>query len=312
MTIKEFTKDFFDREKCPLRQRKQIRGFDWARGTMATRKGNLDNWILPRFGHREIESVTYNEIDDYIIELLDAKKLSESSVNGILHTIQIIFQEATRQKIIEYDFTQNVERIRVKKKGKGILTNEEVLQLFLNDDNWKYREHKIINEIACWTGMRIGEVIALGYDSLFEAEGHNFLYVNKSWDPMEGITPTKTRKNRLVPIPPWIVREIKSISWISNFWFTGEEGKPLSRQAVRNNFYNALKKIGIDKEERKRRRISFHSWRHRYISELTGEITQEELRLIVGHATEMMTNHYTQQILDKTKEIINSDFFREE
>ena len=312
MTLNEFAKDFFDRYECPLRKRKQIRGFDWARSTMATRRGNLTRWILPYFGDREITSITYKDIDDYIIDLLDSKRLVDHSVNGILHTIQIIFQEAARRKIIEHDFTQHIERIRITKKGKGILTHDEILRLFLNDDNWKSREHKVLNEIACYTGMRIGEVLALGYNSLFEAEGHTFLYVDKAWDPMEGIVPTKTKKNRLVPIPPWIVREIKSIFWLSDFWFMGKGIDPMSRQIVRKYFYRALENIGIDKEERVRRNISFHSWRHRYISELTGEITQEELQLIVGHSTEMMTVHYTQQILEKTKDIINSDFFREE
>ena len=312
MILNEFTKDFFDRENCPLRKRKQIRGFDWARSTMAGRKNYLKKWILPPFGDREVASISYKEVDDYIIKLIDSKEIADCTVNAILHTIQIIFQEAARQQIIEYDFTQHIERVRITKKGKGILTHDEVLKLFLNDNNWRYRKHKILNEIACYTGMRIGEIIALGYTSLFEAEGHTFLYVDKAWDSEEGIKQTKTRKNRLVPIPLWLVQEIKSISWISTFWFTGKNGQPFTYNAVRKQFYNALYNIGIDEEERKKRNISFHSWRHRYISELTGEITQEELRLIVGHSTEIMTTHYTQQILEKTKTIINSDFFREE
>lgn len=312
MTVAEFTKDFFDREKCPLRKRKQIRGYDWARKTMYTRKGYLKNWILPQFGDRQIDSITYQEIDDYIVGLVDLSSIAHSTANHILHCIQIIFQEAARRKVIKRDVTLYIERMRIKKKGKGILTHDEVLKLFLDDSNWSNRDHKLLNLIACYTGMRLGEVLALGYKSLFEAEGYTFLYVDKSWDYIEGIVPTKTKLNRLVPIPAWIVREIKSKPWMSNFWFTGLNNNPISGDAVSYNYYKALAKIGIDEEERKRRNISFHSWRHRYISELSGEIPQEELQLIVGHATEAMTNHYTQQILEKTKDIINSDFFRQE
>ena len=312
MTVKEFTKDFFHRDNCPLRKRKQLRGFDWTRQTMVAHKNNLKNWILPQFGQKEIKTITYKDIDDYFVQLISTKVLSDNTINHILHTIQIIFQEAYRQKIINCNFTKNVEKNRVVQTQKGILTHDEMLKLFQNDMNWKNKEQKIINEIACFTGMRIGEIIALGYMSIFEAEGHTFLYVNKSWDVVEGIVPTKTKKNRLIPIPEWLVQEIKSISWISNFWFTNKHGKPVSRELVIKHFYHALNEIGITQEERKKRNITFHSWRHRFVSELTGEIPQEELQLIVGHSTERMTMHYTQQIADKTREIINSPFFQKE
>ena len=54
-----------------------------------------------------------------------------------------------------------------------------------------------------------------------------------------------------------------------------------------------MEKIGITSEERIKRRISFHSWRHWLNSLLINEkVPLHKVRAIVGHNTDAMTQNY--------------------
>jgi len=57
--------------------------------------------------------------------------------------------------------------------------------------------------------------------------------------------------------------------------------------------FTALEIIGIDKAERKRRNITFHSWRHFLNSLLiNSKIPIQKIQSITGHMTAQMTSHY--------------------
>jgi integrase len=76
--------------------------------------------------------------------------------------------------------------------------------------------------------------------------------------------------------------------------------KPIGRDAVIKSFFKALETIGIDGEERKRRNLTFHSWRHFFNTYLlTANVTDAKVMAITGHVTEKMKKHYTH--FDTTK-----------
>ena len=75
--------------------------------------------------------------------------------------------------------------------------------------------------------------------------------------------------------------------------------------------YAALGAIGIDEEERKARAIIFHSWRHFLNSVSRGRVPDEKLRIMTGHRTEEMTEHYTHLLEEDYTEIrkVQEDVF---
>jgi integrase len=84
-----------------------------------------------------------------------------------------------------------------------------------------------------------------------------------------------------------------------DFLFYGESRtKPLHSKAFTNSLYAALENIGIDEELRRERNITFHSWRHFINSAIRGKLPDEKLRLLTGHRTFQMTEHYT-HLLDE-------------
>jgi integrase len=61
---------------------------------------------------------------------------------------------------------------------------------------------------------------------------------------------------------------------------------PLSRGPILHTLYKAFGRIGIDKAERERRRLTFHTWRHWFISTMRNYavVPDPVLFHIVGHS----------------------------
>jgi integrase len=60
--------------------------------------------------------------------------------------------------------------------------------------------------------------------------------------------------------------------------------------AIHDSFYRALAAKGIKEEEREKRNITFHSWRHFLNSQLlVNGVNEAKTRKITGHSTAAMT-----------------------
>ncbi len=74
---------------------------------------------------------------------------------------------------------------------------------------------------------------------------------------------------------------------------------------IQRTFSKALHKIGINEEERRKRNITFHSWRH-FFNTLcrVNNISDSKLQRITGHKTDKMTEHYTHYSKNDFKDIL--------
>ena len=125
---------------------------------------------------------------------------------------------------------------------------------------------------------------------------------------------TKTGRERNIFIPVKVVDEIQKLLSIhpfphdpENFLFWGEK-KPQEKPAERKIFIKALfdtmQKIGIDEAERKRRNITFHSWRHFLNSLLiNAKIPIQKVQSITGHLSERMTDLYYHPDIDDMADV---------
>ena len=152
----------------------------------------------------------------------------------------------------------------------------------------------LINYTAYITGMRQGECLALTTASLHDT----YIHVKHSWDRKYGLKSTKSGKERYVPIPPDLSLELKSLAEIrgGRFVFAGSTlFKPVDYKAVQKHFKWALENIGIDEGERRRRRLSFHSFRHGANTRMKiAGIPDAVVRSIIGHSSAQLSEHYTQ------------------
>jgi integrase len=162
--------------------------------------------------------------------------------------------------------------------------------------------HLLINCVAATTGLRLGEILALQPENLSETT----INIIHSWNRLEGLKGTKTGKTRTVPLTPQLRLALTNYIQKHNtdgFIFSSNGGKsPIDHKAVYKHFWQALSNIGITKELRKERNLSFHSYRHTFNTMLLeAGVHPETIRLITGHSANMTARYSHLQLSNMTE-----------
>ena len=101
-------------------------------------------------------------------------------------------------------------------KKKVILSLEQTIKLF--NAEWDNDRVKLACIIACFTGMRQGEILALQICDI----GEDRIYIRHSYSPYEGLKSPKNREEREFRIPPEL-RDMILNQASFNPWGTGSE-----------------------------------------------------------------------------------------
>jgi len=164
--------------------------------------------------------------------------------------------------------------------------------------------------LASVTGMRNGEIRALRFQNL----GPDCLYVDSSWNRVDGTKLPKNNDTRTVEIPfpdlmtalieiaklnPWGVSPTSYV-----FWTEYRQDRPMPEYMFNRGFRKALKAIGFSKEEAET--YTFHGWRHFYTSYMKGKLEKKLLKSQTGHRTDEMLDYYGDHETEEDKEIIRS------
>ena len=191
------------------------------------------------------------------------------------------------------------------KHAKGILTLDEAKRL-LNPATvstvWKDNQvYYAASLLASVTGMRLGEILALKRSDIFPDHVH----VAGSWAIKYGLGKTKTKRVDDIPIPRFVFDTIDSWCAWEGFVFSFQTGaRPVSGNRTLDALYGALEEIGIHKEERERRTITFHSWRAFANTFMRARgISGEKVRQLTRHESEEMTEHYSAFRLEDFKDV---------
>ena len=308
ITLRDFSSDFFKEDICPIQFRKKQRNKGFSRSYLHSLRLTLEKHILPVFGDIYINEIDSKDIDDFVINMYTKQKYSGRWVNYTLLSFRIVLSEAQRNQLIQNNPARDVLYLKEIHKKKGILTTEEA-NLLLDKKHWYNDIFYMFNKTGRYTGMRLGEIQALNNSDIKHENGIDYISVTKSYERINGLKSTKTNRNRIVPIPSWFAKELKEFNPDQKFMFSRNGNAPYKISIICYRFRDALNSIGISEEERKERNITFHSWRHRYVSVLNGTIPFEQLKMIVGHSQKSTTDLYTHQIIGKTKRILSAKFY---
>ena len=304
----EFTKGFFVQETCPIYNRRKEKGRGFSYSHKKRLDGILRNYLLKEFSGKKLTDIHQVDLDRFLCSLISENKISGVSANYIAYTMRLILKEACRKGIVDYNFTDKYDWFKMVHKPKGILTKDEAYKL-MKQENWESYAYLLINRIARYTGMRVSEVLALSHTDVKYHDGLHYILVSKGLDEKQTLTDTKNHRERIVPIPGWFYSELFSYKPHKDFWFI-RDGENINYMKVRLRFKKALEKIGVSDEERRERNLTFHSWRHRYISAMTGFIPDMQLKLIVGHRGTKTTDHYRHYVMSSTPDILSKSYFK--
>ena len=290
--FKEFAVGWWDYEKCAyLKRLKARRAVSRGYGYIASDR--LKNHILPAFGSYRLDKITDVMIDDWLLALKD-RGLSANTANNAFRIFSVMLGEACRRGLIKHNPCKKVSMLKVTPRNIELYNHAEVKALFSNDWSliWRNEIYYLLNKLAACTGLRVGEVLGLRSADVHEGYIHVKMQYGR-W----GYDETKNHKDRIVPLPYSVYLELKPLMDRNGdgYIFSKDGGEsPVNRRLVNDNLYRALDKIGIDAPERKRRNITFHTWRHFFNTTLLlADVNAVKVRACTGHLSEYMTEKYT-------------------
>jgi len=292
VSFAEFARGWWDTKTCKYLEWRQMQN-PLSPSTIDHYKTNLELHIMPYFGKMKIGDITPEFIQNWIMGL-SRKGYNNSSINIQIATLKVMLKEAVRLKLISSNPAEKTKKLAANNKEVKILNAGEVQKLFPHNwrEIWDSGEVYIFNKLAACTGMRLSEIIGLQCEHIHQ----DYIHVCVQYSPKYGMRPLKTKDSRDIPITENIYNELLALMKKNpGFVFSDSDGRhPISRNKVYKETGNAFDRIGIDCDERKKRGIAIHHWRHFLNTALLmANVSTLKVQKVTGHKSLSMTRHYT-------------------
>lgn len=230
------------------------------------------NYFLKVSAKLKTEDITQKQLEDFIIWLVEKKKIGQSYQKAMIATVTKFYKEIFQRNI-------NLRHLYPKRKENKLpkyLTKEEVRTILDATENLK---HKAILTTIYACGLRLSEVLELKISDI--KVGDNILLIRQA----------KGKKDRLVTLSP-VLLELLRMYYKTykprTYLFEGQEGMKYSERSVQQILKNALTKANIISP------ASVHTLRHSYATHLLENGT--DIRIIkdlLGHNHIKTTEIYT-------------------
>jgi integrase len=299
----KFAEGWWDFDTCNYLLRRTSRR-PMSKSTAAQGASTTKNHLLPRFGEMKLDEIKSYDVDLWLSGF-QKRGFSNATGNNALKFLKIMLEEAKLQGFIKSNPCVEIKFLPEEGKDVEILTPEEVRALFPADWSsvWADETHCILNKLAACTGMRIGELLGLRGEYVF-----NGYITVAAQHGRYGYGDTKTHKTRNITIPKVVENDLlrlKDRNGAGYLFSKDGGGNPVSRTTVYKTFFAALDKIGIGDVERRKRKLSVHGWRHFLNTTLLmANVPDSKVMSITGHASKKMKEKYTHFDTTKFTEVI--------
>lgn len=229
--------------------------------TMRTKKYIIDLKILPYFGQKRVNDITAADIRRWQNELIK-KGYSPTYLKTINNQLSAIFNYAVKY----YDLKGNP----CTKAGSIGKSRAEEMSFWTIDEFRQFvdcimdkRQSYMCFMILYWTGMRLGELLALTPADI-DLDKHT-ISITKSYQRLgkkDVVTPPKTPKSkRLITIPEFLVADIKD--YMDSLYEVQEDDRLFSvtKYFLEHEMQRGIKASGV-------KRIRIHDLRHSHASML--------------------------------------------
>ena len=229
--------------------------------TMRTKKYIVELKILPYFGNKRVNDITAADIRQWQNELIKMG-YSPTYLKTINNQLSAIFNYAVRY----YDLKSNP----CAKAGSMGKSKAEEMDFWTGEEFRKFID-SVMNKrlsymafmILYWTGMRLGELLALNPKDVDLEKGT--ISITKSYQRLgkkDVITPPKTSKSkRVITIPEFLAADIKD--YIDSLYELQENDRlfPITKYYLEHEMQRGIKESGV-------KRIRVHDLRHSHASML--------------------------------------------
>lgn len=269
-------------------------------------KQQIVKHIGPMLGEYEMEELSATTLQKFTVELINSG-LSANTVNGIINIISNSLQLAVSLGKVEKQYADLIQRPKKREKQVDCFTKDEQrkMERYILD-NKKYHLYGII--ISLYTGLRIGELLALTWDDIDFKK--SLICITKtcrdSWkngEYIKVIDSTKTEcSERVIPIPKQLSTVLKELSKQSNSNFVvyGRTRYGAQIRSYQRTFELLLKKLNISHK-------GFHSLRHTFATRATEcGVDVKTLSEILGHKNPSITlKRYAHSLFAHKIEMMN-------
>lgn len=262
-----------------------------------------------------LKSIDNDDLEDYILYLIDNKKFSANTVNSKISTLQSFYSYIVDNKnIVPYNIAKNIpyvseERTHREVKSKELLSKEEIDEL-INATYKKVkgeRGHEIssarmrfIIALSVTTGMRIQEVLGLEENEIEQMQDREGYFINISYKRV------KNKLDKRVPITGTVLKyfnewmeERKKLGVKDKYIIVSNRGKKLSTKDYNKALEKLVEKTNINKH------ITSHCARVSFANILASKDVDENMIKRIGgwKINGVMENVYCRDISYDRKKI---------
>lgn len=252
------------------------------------------------------EQINDKNINQFIINIKEQYSYSTTKIIKNLINRSLMF--AYQNKIIDCEYKISV-KLKDNKTQKTVAISKDQqnkLEQYILQ-NKRYYRYGII--IALYTGLRIGELLALKWNDIdFK---NKLIYINRTFETTSNNHKTITYEDipktnnsiRELPMSNQllsILKELKSISK-SDYVIASYKNTSIKIRAYQKSFENLLNKLEI-------KHYSFHSIRHTFATRLLENgVDVKTISELMGHSSPTVTlNRYVHTNIENKRKAINN------
>jgi integrase len=265
----------------------------WQEQDRQRKRSTLDDYrsavrvhLDPAFGDLQLEEITPRRADDWRRSLLDAGRLSNRSINKLLVLLHGILERGRKVWGLRENPLRDVERQPLVRRAHiDVYSTKEIRALMRSAAS---QQDRAIFQTAAFTGLRMGELIALRWRDV-DLELRT-IRVSASYSHRQLTTP-KSGKGRAVPIIAPVARTLnrlrrrRHMTGPDDLVFPGPLGGYLDDSALRRRYKTARDNAGL-------RPMRFHDLRHTFGTHAIRTADPRELQEWMGHTDFSTTEIY--------------------
>jgi len=243
----------------------------YSHNTVKTYKACFSEFIN-YYSTKEISEITQQDIQAYLLYLVQERQVSTSYQNQAINAIKFYFEKVLNgPRRIYY-----IERPRKEKILPSVLSEEEIKRIFEKVKNLK---HKCLLMTCYSGGLRISEVLNL---KLIDIDSSRMLI---------NIKGGKGKKDRVTLLSVKLLnllREYYKLYKPNEYLFVGQMGGKYSERSAQLVLKKAANNAGI------KRRVTLHTLRHSFATHLLENGTDiRYIQSLLGHSSPKTTQIYT-------------------
>lgn len=250
-------------------QKMVLRGM--GQSTIKTYRSMLTRFFS-YFENQDLATITKEQIEGYVYQLITKYKISESTQNTVINAIKCYYEVVLGQPREYYTISRPRKRLNL----PNVLSVQEVSAIINSPVNLK---HKAIMHTIYSAGLRIGEVVRLRIKDIRSDDGYIF------------IKDSKGKKDRHTVLSPHLLTLLRKYykAYKPAYWlFEGQNGGQYTASSIQNIYRKAVKDTGSNPWS------TPHTLRHSFATHLMQNgVSIRHIQAALGHNSSKTTEIYT-------------------